>query len=133
MLAGWFALRRGEVNSASAATTPALAAGTLFPPVVLGIWWRRTTRLGALAGMAAGFAAVVGHFALARHGGSGLLLGFGAASVPSFAAGIYGVVAGVAATIAVSLVTPAPDAERQAIIDAIRRPRRDAVLEDGGA
>lgn len=133
ILAGWFALNRGEVNFAIAAATPALAAATLFPPVVLGIWWRRTTRFGALAGMAAGLVATAGHFILARHGGGGILLGFGAASVPAFAAGIYGLVAGVAATIGVSLATPAPDAERQAIIDAIRRPRRDAVLEDGGA
>ncbi|MBN8997673.1 MAG: hypothetical protein J0H94_20880 [Rhizobiales bacterium] len=132
ILAGWFALHRGEINFAIAAATPALAAGALFPPIVLGIWWRRTTRLGALAGMAAGLAAVIGHFALARHGG-GFVVGFGSAAVPALAAGIYGLAAGLAATIGISLVTPAPDEERQVIVDAIRRPRRDAVLEDGGA
>jgi len=132
-LAGWFAMRRPDASFGLAAATPALAAGGLFPAVLLGIWWRRTTRLGALAGMAAGVAAVIGHFAIARHGGSGIILGFGSAAAPALAAGIYGLVAGFAATVAVSLATPVPDDEREAIIDAIRRPRRDAVLEDGGA
>lgn len=34
----------------------ALAADTLFPVLVLGIWWRRATREGAVAGLAAGLA-----------------------------------------------------------------------------
>jgi cation/acetate symporter len=132
-LAGWFAIRRPDASFTLAAGMPALAAGALFPTVFLGIWWRRTTRLGALAGIAAGVAGVVGHFLIARHGGSGIVLGYGSAAVPALAAGLYGLVLGFAATIAVSLATPTPDDERQAVIDAIRRPRRDAVLEDGGA
>lgn len=34
----------------------ALAADTLFPVLVLGIWWRRATRAGAVAGLVAGLA-----------------------------------------------------------------------------
>lgn len=34
----------------------AIAAAGLFPVLVLGIWWKRTTRTGALAGMIAGLA-----------------------------------------------------------------------------
>lgn len=132
-LAGWFAIHRTDANFALAAAAPAIAAGGLFPAIVLGIWWGRTTRPGALAGMIAGFVAVVGHLWLARHGGSSLILAFGSAGVPPFAAGVYGLVAGFAATVAVSLATPPPDEERRAVINAIRRPRRDAVLEDGGA
>lgn len=132
-LAGWFAVRRPGASFAIAAGVPALAAGGLFPAIVLGIWWRRATRPGAFAGMAAGLLAVIGHFLLARHGGSGFVFGFGSAATPALAAGVYGLLAGFAAAIGVSLATPAPDDEREAIIDAIRRPRRDAVLEDGGA
>jgi cation/acetate symporter len=132
-LAGWFAVRRPDASFTLAAGMPALAAGGLFPAVFLGIWWRRATRLGALAGIAAGVVGVVGHFLIARHGGSGIVLGFGSSGVPALAAGIYGLVPGFAVTIAVSLATPVPDDERQAVIDAIRRPRRDALLEDGGA
>ncbi|HMN84626.1 MAG TPA: VC_2705 family sodium/solute symporter, partial [Bauldia sp.] len=41
---------------AFAVYTPALAASGFFPPLILGLWWERTTWLGALAGMVAGFA-----------------------------------------------------------------------------
>ncbi len=132
-LAGWFALHRADASFALAAAAPSIAAAGFFPAIILGIWWRRTTRLGALAGVVAGFGIVLIHLLLAERGGPGILFGFGSAAVPPLAAGSYGLVIGFAVVIAVSLVTPVPDEERDAIIDAIRRPRRDAVLEDGGA
>jgi Na+(H+)/acetate symporter ActP len=43
-----------------------LAAAAFFPALVLGIWWRRTNRAGAIAGMVAGVALALFYF-LAPH------------------------------------------------------------------
>jgi Na+(H+)/acetate symporter ActP len=44
-----------------AAWTFSIAAASLFPALVLGIWWPRTTRAGAIAGMLAGLTMTLGY------------------------------------------------------------------------
>jgi cation/acetate symporter len=44
-----------------------LAAGGLFPALVLGIWWKRTTSAGAIAGMAAGFGITLLYLVVTRY------------------------------------------------------------------
>ncbi|MDO9382014.1 MAG: hypothetical protein Q7T86_04045 [Hyphomicrobiaceae bacterium] len=44
-----------------AAWTFSIAATALFPAIVLGIWWPRTTRAGAMAGMLAGLTVTLGY------------------------------------------------------------------------
>jgi cation/acetate symporter len=44
-----------------------LAAGGLFPALVLGIWWKRTNSAGAVAGMAAGFAVTLLYLVVTRY------------------------------------------------------------------
>ena len=44
-----------------AAWTFSIAAASLFPALVLGIWWPRTTRAGAIAGMLAGLTVTLGY------------------------------------------------------------------------
>ena len=44
-----------------------LAAGGLFPALVLGIWWKRTTSAGAIAGMAAGFGLTLLYLIVTRY------------------------------------------------------------------
>ena len=44
-----------------------LAAGGLFPALVLGVWWKRTTSQGAVAGMIAGFTVTLGYLLLSRY------------------------------------------------------------------
>ncbi len=64
--------------AATAATRPAdilamvswafsLAAAGLFPALVLGIWWKRTTTAGALAGIAAGFGITIFYLVVTRY------------------------------------------------------------------
>ena len=119
---------------ALAAAAPALAAGAFFPALVLGIWWRRTTSVAAIAGIASGFTVTAWHIAATWHGaGSGGFLGFGDPRVPPLAAGIFGLPIGFLVLVGVSLVTPAPTERQLDILDAIRRPSRDPVLEAGGA
>jgi cation/acetate symporter len=44
-----------------------LAAGGLFPALVLGIWWKRTTTAGAIAGIAAGFGMTLLYLLVSRY------------------------------------------------------------------
>jgi cation/acetate symporter len=44
-----------------------LAAGGLFPALVLGIWWKRTNRQGAIWGMLAGFFATLLYLVVTRY------------------------------------------------------------------
>jgi cation/acetate symporter len=54
--AAWAALVRPEAIHAAAAGAFSLAASALLPALLLGIWWKRASGEGALAGMLAGLA-----------------------------------------------------------------------------
>ncbi len=52
----------------------ALTAATIFPILILALWWRGSTALGGLSGILAGFAAIV-YFAFAIEFGPDLIIG----------------------------------------------------------
>lgn len=86
-----------------------LAASALLPAMVLGIFWRGTTRRGAVGGMLAGFGVTV-YYMVAKSPAVRSALGLGGEPVLWFgiqpvAAGVFGVAAGVATLVAVSLLT----------------------------
>jgi cation/acetate symporter len=103
-----------------------IAAAGLFAPLVLGVWWKRTTNAGAILGMAAGFGVTM-FYLIGNVYGFDLQKGtgdeftwFGIAAISS---GIFGVPVAFIVTIAVSLVTPAPSAEMQEFVDRLRTPK----------
>jgi cation/acetate symporter len=53
-LAAWAALAAPEAVFATTGSAFSLAASTFLPAILLGIWWKRATPEGALAGMLAG-------------------------------------------------------------------------------
>jgi len=55
-LAAWAAMAAPESMLAMTGASFSLAASTLLPALLLGIWWKRATGEGALAGMLAGLA-----------------------------------------------------------------------------
>jgi cation/acetate symporter len=85
-----------------------LAASAFFPPMVMGIYWRGTTRAGALAGMAAGLAVCLFYIVLHAPWVSNALglsrpdLWFG---IKPVSAGVFGAPAGAFVTWVVSLLT----------------------------
>jgi cation/acetate symporter len=98
-----------------------LAASTLFPALVLGVFWKRANQPGAIAGMLAGFAVCLYYMLHANPilGGSAAGLWF---DIAPLSAGIFGVPAGLAAIMLVSLATPAPDRRTLTLINHIRAP-----------
>ena len=98
-----------------------LAASTLFPALVFGIFWKRANQPGAIAGIVAGFVMCV-YYMLTTHpafGGNAANQWFHIAPI---SAGLFGVPVGIAALVIVSLLTPPPDERTIALIDHIRTP-----------
>lgn len=100
-----------------------LAASTLFPALVAGVFWQRANHQGAMAGMVAGFVTCIYYMLHANPvlGGSidGQWFGIAANS-----AGVFGVPAGLATLVAVSLLTPKPDARTMSLVRHIRTPEQ---------
>ena len=86
-----------------------------------GVFWRRANQPGAIAGMLTGFAMCAFYMLHTNPA-----LGGSAAGqwlhIASISAGVFGVPAGCAALVLVSLLTDAPDERIQAFIDQLRMP-----------
>lgn len=111
-----------------------IAGSAFFPALVLGIFWKRANRAGAVAGMIAGLGIVLyyilavewGHITGSGTGGPAMDTWFG---IHSTSAGIFGVPLGFAVIIVVSLLTPPPSRETQDFVESVRFP---SVVEEGG-
>ena len=98
-----------------------LAASSFFPAIVLGIFWKRTTRAGAVTGMIAGLAFTVAYIIHFKFlGGDPANLWFG---ISPEGIGTLGMVVNASITIAVSLLTPPPPPEVVALVESVRTPR----------
>jgi cation/acetate symporter len=104
-----------------------LAAAGLFVPLVMGVWWKRTTTAGACAGMIAGFSICL--FYLVGTHFYGMPLWWG---IRNISCGLFGIPLAFVVTWLVSLVTAPPSKEMQDFIDSIRVPK-GAVAYVGGA
>ena len=98
-----------------------LAASTLFPPLVLGVFWQRANYQGALAGMLAGFGVCLYYMLHTSTMLGGTPDGQWLHIAP-ISAGIFGVPAGLAAAILVSWLTPAPGRRSTGLVEHIRAP-----------
>jgi len=102
-----------------------LAAAGLFAPLVLGIWWKRTTKIGAVTGMLSGFGVCLFYLVMTRYapetfkGMFGTDLWFGIRNISS---AVFGLPVAFGVTYVVSLMTPAPSKEMQNFVDSIRTP-----------
>ena len=98
-----------------------LAASTLFPVLVLGIFWKRANQAGAIAGMVTGFCVCV-YYMVSTHP----LFGGSVANqwwhIASISAGLFGVPAGFFSIALLSLMTAAPHSRTLEMIDYIREP-----------
>ena len=102
------------------------AAASFFPALSLGIFWKRATGLAASLGMMSGLA-VTFYYMLVNQ--PWLRNAFGVTSpiqlwwgIEPISAGLFGVPVGFAVIILISLVTPRPSEQTQALVDHIRYP-----------
>jgi len=98
-------------------------SGLLFP-IVLGIWWKRANRQGAIAGMIGGFVAGTWYLYMVRFAGMDPWIG-----IDHLRFGIIGMPVSLICMVVVSLMTPEPDAEIQAMVDDTRVPAGKTIIE----
>jgi len=99
------------------------AMSGLFFPLVLGVWWKRANREGAIAGMAVGLGVGSWYLYMVKWGGMAPWYG-----LDDLRFGIVGAGASLIAMVVVTLMTKAPDAEIQAMVDEVRIPKGASVL-----
>lgn len=113
-------LKPGDILSMVGAAF-SLASSSLFPALVLGVFWTRANRAGAVAGMVTGFGVCL-YYMVSTYpalGGSSANQWFHIAPI---SAGVFGVPAGFMAMFVASLLTPAPDASNTLLVRYIRSP-----------
>ena len=89
---------------------------------MLGVWWKRANREGAIAGMVCGFVAGSAYLWYVEHGGAPWI------GIDHLRFGMIGMPVSLVAMVAVTLMTPAPDAETQRMVDEVRMPSGKAIL-----
>ena len=99
------------------------ACSGLFFPLVLGVWWKRANRQGAIAGMLGGLIAGTWYLYMVRWGGMDPWIG-----IDHLRFGIIGMPVSLVAMVVVSLMTAEPDKETQDMVDATRIPKGTTVL-----
>ncbi len=99
------------------------AMSGLFFPLVLGIWWKRANRQGAVAGMIIGFVSGTLYLYQVKWGGMTPWL-----DIDHLRFGIIGASASLVSMVVVTLMTPEPDQETQDMVDEIRIPKGDTYL-----
>ncbi len=124
-VAAWFGLHPPGRVAEVVAYAFGLAASSFFPAIVAGIFWKRATKEGAIAGMIAGIlftAGYISYFKLLRpelDAPRYWLLGI---SPPGI--GALGMILAFVAIVVVSLATPAPSREVQELVAGLRYPRQ---------
>ncbi|AWE09153.1 cation acetate symporter [Lysinibacillus sp. 2017] len=124
LLAGLIALNPPGAITQIVAWAFALATGTFFPALVLGVWWKRANAKGTMAGMLVGLAVTLLYIFGAKYGHFTIL------GIIDTGAGVFGAIAAFATNIIVSLSTRAPSQELQDAVINLRYPEQ-MVYKDG--
>ena len=125
LVAAWVAAGKPAGILALVAWAFSLAAGGLFPALVMGVWWKRTTKEGAVCGMIAGFGVTLFYLVATHYFEMPLWFG-----LKNISAAAFGLPAGFLVTWIVSMMTPAPSREMQEFIDQVRTPRGPQLMEE---
>jgi len=101
-----------------------IAAAGFFPALVLGFFWVRANKWGALAGMIVGLAVTL-YYAVRTHPFLGGTMEHAWFGIQPIASGVFGVLAGFAAMVIVTLLTPPPPAAVRELVESTRHPAPD--------
>jgi len=107
-----------------------LAAAAFFPSLVLGIFWRRANKLGAILGMTSGLGVTMYYMYMTYpFFGVNAPLWWDIAPISS---GIFGIPVGILGVIIGSLISPAPSKEVQELVDHVRYPNLEGDISTVG-
>jgi cation/acetate symporter len=112
-----------------------VAASAFVPALVLGVFWSRANRQGAIAGMVAGLGLTVYYMVRNEpwlrgifHVDSSIDLWW---SIQPISAAVFGVPLGLAVMVIVTLLTPAPSESERAFVKNLRIPKTRPAGENG--
>jgi cation/acetate symporter len=98
-----------------------LAASAFFPALVLGVFWRRANKWGAICGMVAGLGTCM-YYMYTTYSFFGGVAANQWFNIAPISAGVFGVPIGIVTIIVVSLLTPEPSKQVQELVDHVRYP-----------
>jgi cation/acetate symporter len=117
LIAAYVATYRVAIIVELVAWAFSLAGASFFPALVMGIWWRRTNKAGAVAGMLAGFLITLYYMIGSRFYG---VSWFGTQTIAS---AIFGLPVGFVVMGIVSLLTAPPPQDVQDLVASVRYPK----------
>jgi cation/acetate symporter len=121
----WVATFRINIIVAVVAYAFALAGSGFFPALVMGIFWKRANKQGAIAGMIAGFLTALLLIVIGRNWSIYPL------GVREVGAGVFGVPIGFLVIYFVSLMFPPPDRQTQDLVESVRYPKGTTLKLEG--
>jgi len=108
-----------------------LAASGFFPALVLGIFWKRANKMGAIVGMLGGLGVCMYYMYMTYP-----FFGVMAPKwwdIEPISAGIFGIPVGIIGVIVGSLLSPAPSKEVQDLVDHVRYPNLEGDIKTEAA
>jgi cation/acetate symporter len=121
----WVATFRINIIVAVVAYAFALAGSGFFPALVMGIFWKRANKQGAIAGMIVGFLTALILIVIGRNWGIYPL------GVREIGAGVFGVPIGFIVIYVVSLMYPPPDRQTIELVESVRYPKGTTLKLEG--
>ena len=98
-----------------------LAASSFFPALVMGVFWKRANKWGAIAGMTAGLGTCM-YYMYTTYPFFGGVAANQWFNMNPISAGVFGLPIGLVTIFVVSLLTPAPDKQVQELVEHVRYP-----------
>ncbi len=95
-----------------------LATASFFPALVLGVFWKRLNRQGAIAGLVVGLLVTIAYIYLNKYQG---VTFFG---IQHTASGLFGLIANLIVTVVVTMLTPPPSERIQKLVEELRYPKK---------
>ncbi|MBD1383220.1 sodium:solute symporter family protein [Metabacillus arenae] len=124
LLAGLIALNPPGAITQIVAWAFALASGTFFPALLLGVWWKRSNEKGVISGMLVGLGVTLAYIFAAKYGG------YTIGGIIDTGAGVFGAAAAIITNVIVSLSTKAPSQQIQEEVLNLRYPEQ-MTYKDG--
>jgi cation/acetate symporter len=131
VVAAWVASLRPDNILFTVGLAFSIGASALFPALVLGIFWKRANRPGAVAGMLVGLSVTV-FYMVRTHAFFGGSMADSWFDINPISAGVFGVPLGFLTIIVVSLLTRPPPGEIQDLVDYVRYPQLPSAAQRRG-